>query len=479
MQAVKKILLNKYFIFIVAFTIMFIYLLPLSDLTGGTSDAAESINVIKTFFATNKYHSYVMYKGIYAFLPGVLCYNIANCLNISWLLLMKIFHSLGFAYISTIGMPYLIEHLFNKKSTIIQKYIFILLFFIMEFENFVYISVDFCSAALLILCINSIIKIISEKETKLKRIIITGLLLGICTCLSGQFLPSAVVLIIYFLYLIIKKNIYNKKTIIVLFLFLFIFSLLITKGIDKLYEAKVITPYRESGNWLPTGSEWISSGFTANMLIVNYPRMLPDNLGLGLIQKENIDYDRAYRGEAIFHSKRDMISMILKYPALFCIRWTERLYLGLINDNSNYVVKPRPGSLLLNIIFMTTVVYAFWLECKNKFKKISNIFSFDMLIIISFILSALVPSIGHVENRYYLAMRTLILGVFCLSPYLPRVVNSIRDFFKKYKNETILNYKINYNVVTYFIFVVLSVLIYAALYQNFEPNTFFMYNIFK
>ena len=118
----KMIFSNRIFIFIFAFTIMFLLLLGYKDLYGGSGDANQTWNVVTTFFKKHRTYSYVMYKGIYAFIPGVISYNLGVFFNINQFLFLKIINSLGFAYISTVGIPNLVKKLLNKKEIEIYKY---------------------------------------------------------------------------------------------------------------------------------------------------------------------------------------------------------------------------------------------------------------------------------------------------------------------------------------------------------------------
>lgn len=486
MGKLKKIITNKYFIFFVAFASMMAIIWNQKDLLCGSGDAHETWKVIKTFFDEEKYISYVMYKGVYAFLPGLICYHLSDLFGVDSWLFMKIFHAVGFAYITAVGMPFLIHGLFKKEIKSWQKYLFILIMLILEYNIFIFLSVDFMSLSLLILCMNSIIKLENKKILKYYDYIAPGLLLGTCTCLSGQFTPSALLLIGYALYVIVKKN--NKKLkkikdikiskVLIISLLIFLSSLLATKGIDKIYVNKVVTPARERGEWLPNGSEWVMVGFTSNMLRINYPRDLPDNLGGIIIEKEGLDREQIAMGN-VFYGYKGMGETILKYPVLFISRWTQRLLLGLLNDPFNYY----PGKLIIPpiicLITMATFIYMFLLILKGMFKQVKDIFSFEFFVFLAFLFSALVPSIGHVENRYYFAIRTFIIGMVVLSPFLKNMVLGIIDFFKKFSFKKLKNYKINYNLVVGIMFVIVYILLYIAVYQSAGVDNSIYYTLFR
>lgn len=474
MEKIKKIITNKYFIFFFAFVIMFICLLPLKDLFLGSMDSEETWGVVKTFFADDKYASYVMYKGLYAFVPGVICYYGGNLLNINPILLMKIFHSLSFAYIATIGLPYIIEYFFKKKILIWQRYLFILVILLLEYNLFAFISVDFISLAILLLCVNAIIKIKVNEKTTIPHYLYLGLILGILGCLSGQYSISALLLMLYSFYLIIKNNKKNLKKCITI-LIIFLLGFIVTKGLNKLYVLLVVDVLRESGAWIPTGMDWFHTGFTASMGIINSPYLLPDNLGISMITNEGLDLGVVNGGGTLFSTIPEMFNIIIHYPIIFISRWSERLYLGIVNDPYNYFPCYPFFSTFMTLALMGTMIYASLLEFKDKVKTIKDIFTYKILIVITFIFPALVPSMmGHAENRYYFGIRSLIIAVFCMSPFLPNVIGKL----KKLNFKQIKNWKINYSFIFYLIFVSFIILLYIALYQSAGPNTDFTYEIF-
>ena len=111
MKRVKTVLNSKCFMFIMATIISFCFIYQYDLLQG--LDANETWKVIGSFFSNEKYYSYVMYKGLYAFIPGIISYYVGNLLGISTFLILKMMHALSFAYLTTIGIPFLIKNIFN------------------------------------------------------------------------------------------------------------------------------------------------------------------------------------------------------------------------------------------------------------------------------------------------------------------------------------------------------------------------------
>lgn len=56
-----------------------------------------------------------MYKGLYAFVPGIISYYVGELFGISTFLILKMMHALSFAYLATIGVPFLIKNYLIMK----------------------------------------------------------------------------------------------------------------------------------------------------------------------------------------------------------------------------------------------------------------------------------------------------------------------------------------------------------------------------
>ena len=113
MKRVKTVLNSKCFMFIMATIISFCFIYQYDLLQG--LDANETWKVIGSFFSNEKYYSYVMYKGLYAFIPGIISYYVGNLLGISTFLILKMMHALSFAYLTTVGIPFLIKNIFLRN----------------------------------------------------------------------------------------------------------------------------------------------------------------------------------------------------------------------------------------------------------------------------------------------------------------------------------------------------------------------------
>lgn len=464
LEVIKKVISSKVFVFFLTTLIMFLMTYSV-DLFSVSDDAQETWKVAETFFSEDKYYSYVMYKGVYAFLPCVLDIFISGILNIPQVLIFKLFNALCFGYVAAYGIPNLIGYIHkNGEISLLQRYLLVALLIFFESNIIFIVSVDMMSCAMFFALCNSAMKIVKSEEKKIVSFVWFGIWFGLNMCLSGQFgissLIVALALIINTVYVHFKKNGFKqiKKCVPLACSLLIIFACyFIAKLPNQIYMATVVDPARAAGEWIPTGGDWIINGLSQNLLHITYPSQVPDNLSMGFLNAEQLEQVKA--GGAIL-SYGDYINLILHHPIRFLVRWSERLFLGIMNDPQNLIAKTvRYPSVM--IVSMAVIVYSLYDRFKARFVKYKDIISVDMAIYLGLLFSALVPSFGHVENRYFFTARCFIYGVFAVSPYLNETVNTIKQ---KIKGKTFE--PISWRFWGGAVFILLSLIIYYALYQS-------------
>lgn len=464
LNLLKQIISSKVFIFFVAVIAMFLVTYP-QDLLLKSLDAEETWKVAETFFSEDKYYSYVMYKGVYAFLPCVLDVFLAGLLNIPQKIIFKLFNALCFGYVAAYGIPDLVNHIHkNEKTSVLQRYLLVALLLFFEKDiNFI-VSVDMMSCALFFALCNSAMNVAKSTDGKITRFIPFGIWFGLNMCLSGQFAISTVIvagaLIINTIYKHFKKHGFKdikKHGALVLSLFVIFVCYYIAKLPNQIYMNTVVEPARAAGEWIPTGEAWIINGLSQNLLYITWPSQIPDNLSMGFLTEEQLA--RVQAGGIVFNYG-EYIKLVLQHPIRFLVRWSERLFLGIMNDPQNLIGKTVKYPSIM-IISMAAIVYSLYDRFKARFKNYKDIISMDMAVYLGLLFSALVPSFGHVENRYFFAARCFIFGVFAISPYLNQTVDSIKN---KIKNKTLE--PVSWRFWGCAVFILLSLIIYYALYQS-------------
>ena len=473
-KKLSDILSSRGFIFAIAAISMLILTFNI-DLISSSQDAIETWKVSKTFFSDDKYYSYVMYKGLYAFVPCIIDYFVTTAIGIPNLILFKIFNALSFGYVATIGMPFLVNSIHgNKNNTVWQRYLFVAVLLLFERSINYNISVDMMSCALFVLLCNSVIKVSSEDKPRWSNLFCVGLLFGLNMCLSGQFSISTVIVIGAFIIGLAYKHFkinripqIKKHGALMASIILVFVGFIIARMPNQLYLDLVVWPAKAAGEWIPTGEEWIINGLSANLLIINFPECVPDYLGLKLLTEEQIAKINA--GGSVF-TYSDYFKLVLKEPVLFLMRWSERLFLGMFNDPENSrefitenAVRFNAKALLedAHIISMAVIIYGFYDRFKARFKKYKDFISLEMAIYIGFLFSALVPSFGHVENRYFFTARCLVYGVFIMSPFFSDGFVSLKQKIKNKDLDTV-----SYRFWGCLLFVLMSLIIYYAIYQS-------------
>ena len=460
------IISSNYFIFVVATAVMLAFTMNI-DLTSYSGDAQETWLVAKSFFSGKRYYSYTMYKGVYAFIPSVIDYNLSVFLHIPEMLFLKVTNALSFAYVAVFGIPNLIKALFKlEKVAAVKRYLVVALMVIFERNIIYYISVDMMSCMLFVLLCTAALKATQNTEKLVKNSIIVGVLFGLNCCFSGQFLISAVIVMIAFiikLFVMLKKqeNIAAKKRYLNFLMSVGIVAAayIIARLPNDIYMNLIVYPAKAKGEWIPSGHDWIINGLSANIKIINYPRCLPDKLSMSLLSEEQLSM--IDNGHLLF-TIPSYFKLILRNPIVFILRWSERLFLGVYNDPHNYIYDIAI-SVTGHICVMAILVFSFYDTLKMIFKKYSDIISLEFAVYIAFLFSALVPTFGHVENRYYFTMRCLIYGTFACTPFLDNAFSSVKSKFKNRKGEGV---KVGYKLYSCILFCLLSLIIYMALYQS-------------
>ena len=245
-----RLLDNKISLFVFAFLLMASYLFPAKDLITGSMDASETWKVVTTFFSHDPYSSYVMYKGFLAFIPNIALYELAIFFDVDLFFFVKIFNCISFAYITTIGIPYFFAYIFGNKIKYYKIYILTLILYFGIRPNFSFISVDFPSIVLMMLTMNSAIKIkISEKKLPIFYYIYAGIIFSMGLLLSGQYIP-AVIFTLAFLFFsevipVIRQKKINFRSFVILACFILGFFVINVSN-NYFIETRV-QPVREAG----------------------------------------------------------------------------------------------------------------------------------------------------------------------------------------------------------------------------------------
>jgi len=459
----------KYWLFFTAFILMAVYLKQSGPMNNVSGDAASIWETIKSIPSGNIVPSYVLYKGFASVYPYVWFYQLSGFFGVGEFFFVKLFHSALFAYVSAIGFPYIAERLLHIKTPKWRSAIFILLVFWLWEPNcaFSQLMVDLPSLTYFILLVNSTLKIADcdNKKTFL-RYVYTGLLIGLNTCLSGQYSAAAVCVFIYIIIKMFPKNVFSKKSQIVrtiLLVFLVIAGIIVMRSCNHYFEVTVTDSLRAAGAWIPKGEVWLSIGFMR--LLGLYNTMIPDYRGLSIVKDLYKDqYELVYQsmiGGSFPLTIGQYFNLVFQYPIDFLMRYINRFFLAL---------SPDGGSLnVLRLFPAYTSLYLVFISVKTRCKTIKQFFSPEILLILGFICSLAAVILLSVEQRYAMQIQGLIFVVAISDDTLWHGLNKFKSWicqcFKEKSIRSLSQKPFPYVFCFYLLFILFCFAHIASMYE--------------
>ncbi len=478
--SILRFFLHPYYIsFIVAFFIMANYILPHPDLIRVSSDAQSIWQTIITFHNETITSSYVLYKGFLSVYPYVWLYDLSMLMGLDMFFFIKIYHCLLFAYAAGIGMPYIISKLLSIQLKSYRNIFFvIILFFLFEFTGvFKALMVDLPSWAFFVMAVSSVLKI--EElifNTPKWFFLFSGLVVGLCLCMSGQFFLAAFLLIL-FIVILLLSNIREskKKGAALLMLFMLFVGVAIPKAYDIYFEKNIVQPMRERGDWLPTGSEWLMNGMTRflpHYKSFSFPS-IPSNRGEAIIkQQEGENFTEKYefiKAGVDSYTVQEYFQLIKRNPFDFIMIWGTKMFLAISFDN---------GTARFSHLFVSySSLFLCFFLIYRRFKTLRDVFKLKSLIPLSFIVSIAAPVFLQIEMRYAISLQGFIIGLALLDDFIwlqiKKNIEIIKQSFKTnqfgFFNITV----IPYTLIFYLIFIIFCFLLYGSLLEisGSEPDS--------
>lgn len=466
---------NVLLTFIFVFLMVFLWLLPQKNLLGGLGDSVSIWQSIVSYYSNKPTSSYVMYKGFISVFPYVWLYQLAKILKTDIFLFIKIFYSVSFSYIVTIGIPLIFKFLFNKNKIKIWR-IVILSFstFLLWKFNYVLnqIVIDLPNLTILVVSICYAITL-KQKKTTIINYLFYGFFLGLLLCGSGQYQLSFYLLILF----TFINNWYffnkNKKKIII-YLFLLIIGIVSALSCDYYFYKHSVEPAKKNGEWIPSKQDWFRASLSGrNMLLLKYANgpTINNNNGRTILNSINKNFENQIESGEEPYSPQYFLKIVVSHPVDFITQWMNKLFLAISLDNGNRSV--------IHLIYFYSLIYVFIQIIFSKIKKISDILKPKALIILSFVLPSITAILFHVEMRYFLSLQILIFSVTILSDdlwkYIKTFTISTKKLFLKNKRKKI-NIKINYKFITYILFIIVCLSWYASLYEIVGVNLDILFN---
>jgi hypothetical protein len=414
--------LRRHWLFLIAFAGMAVFLLLSGPMNTWSSDAASIWHTIKSFYSGDIVSSYVLYKGFASVYPYVWLYQLSLLLGVGEFVFIKLYHCLLFAYVSTVGFPYLVENLLHIKAKTWRKAVLMVVLFWLWKNNRALdqLMVDLPSLAFFLLLVNSALKI--EKlggKRSWGRYIYTGLLLGLNMCISGQYTLPAVFILLFIAIRTVPRKVLREKALRYGALLCIVILLAGMSGVlmmNRTFEETVTNPLREKGEWIPTGQHWVEIGFMRLLGVMrsNPGICLPDMRGLNIAKHLYRDqFDVMYEamaGGRVPMTIGQYFMLVAKYPLDFLTRYANRLFLAL-----------SPAGELLrfsNLFVGYTLLYIPFLIFKKRCTSVRRFFSAKMLIVLSFLLAIAPLVVLNIEMRCVMQLQGLIYSLALLDDTL-------------------------------------------------------------
>lgn len=470
-KIVNSIKKNYPFFFI--FGMIFCVLLPLKDMCSASADAEEIWKAIKTYGQEDMYGTYVLYKGMLSVYPYLWLYRLSIIFRVDEWFFIKIFYATAFSYITTIGLPQIVEGFLKTEVKNYRKVVLgiVCFYFWIDTGALSQMMVDIPSFMYFLFLINSAIALYKNEKNTIIKYLWCGFWLGINLCSSGQYTMPAICIGIFVVLSEIKKNSYNLKCILkssketFVRTAFFILPIIGTKFGNAYFIDSIVEKLRLQGAWIPSASDWLAVGLTRFMHSYRYG-------GVRLSTNRNAAIFADYLGTETFGEMYEMIlgggwsisileylKIFLKHPVDFILCYLDKFFIMLSPDKGGFNFIPL--FIFYTLLFITLYIMV------TKCKKIRDYFSMNFWIVFAFLWSVVPIMIMTVEMRCVLQLQGLVLAIAIGSDFIWGKAKEIFvDFRKTGIKNSILELDVKASFIVYIIFIIFCFMHIASLYNN-------------
>ncbi len=450
-----NLLLTRFFPFVFAFLLCFIFLLRIDNMIDLSMDASDIWMTVKSYYKEDTYASYVLYKGIFSVYPYVWLYQFTLLLGVGEFFFIKVFHSLLFAYIVGVGFPYIFEFILGRKIPTWKKIIYIVIIFWLQINNLAYIQIviDLPYLFWFTLMIHSYLKLKSQSSKhKILIYMLLGAAIGCCTCFTGQYKFSAILILILVGYDLIKQL---RKSDLYRWIGSIFIIVVMVGGVvmaEHAFQTRVVDGFRQEGAWIPTADDWVQ-----NFLRQEKPKSAAVYLKGGQIidyqitaihANEEPEYEGLLGTMEIF---AEYIRVGLKHPAELVISYANKFFLAFLCGNTcNFFYIFAHYSLLFIGIWT--------IKCRKCLNKQ------NLGIFISILVSILVPCVTHMESRYAMALQNFVYGFAILDSRLISEIKIgiLRLKRKNQKDKLLVNQWTGWTTFLYLCFIIMCMMLVSS-----------------
>lgn len=440
--------LVKPFLFVAMFTIFLIWILPQKTMVDASGDAADIWKTITSFYSGDIYPSYVLYKGFLSVFPYVWLYRLATFFGVGDFSFIMVYHALLFSYVAAIGIPNIIENLFNYKPKIWQRIALIAFLFLTWIPTGALdqMMVDLPSCAFFVLAMNASFRV--AKAENWRRYLwcgVAGLIAGLCSNISGQYSLAALCLLVYIAVKLFKQCSWKQKKLVLSVcgaLAIFVAAMILPKFANMIFNRVIVAPMVADGYYLIPADMWMQRGlifmqdkgryFTG---AVNTPRgyaILEDYYGKELAAEL---FQKACEGGFVW-SIPTYFSVMIHYPFETIAQYFDRGFLTLTTDQGS-------NSLPFMILGYSLLYMAMYTAVK-RIKGVKDFFCAELWIILAACASIIPLAVLTVEMRCCIFFQGFVMGIGLAGPAIPEAFGGARDTFMKLRSKELTVSKLNF-----------------------------------
>lgn len=426
---------QKTVLFILTFVAMLIWLLQKESMILASYDAQDIWKTITTFDTENVYLSYVLYKGALAVYPYVWLYRLSRFFRINEFFFVMVYHALLYAYITILGIPFLIEHLTRYTPRLWQRVVIpIVLFYYWEKSNVLdNLMVDLPSCAIFFI---SVICVLQMRERQGLRKYAAAFQVGIfCNMginISGQYSISMILVLLYALCCLIprKRTPGSSMQISVCCILIIILGYaLMSEGLIR-FDEKIDRIVQEQNAYIAPGSEWLGRGLIymsdksrlfPDIYCARGDWILADIYGSTEVAEE---YQRIAEMGAYVWSVAEYLANVIRYPVDYIMCFFDRFMVSLSIDRS-----------ILALVSSYALLYLAIYTLVRMTEKLKTVFQKDTLLPLAAIMSVAPNMVLTVEMRNVISMQALVYGVAILGPMIPTCFRSVVDRLHQLRKE--------------------------------------------
>lgn len=390
-----------------------------------SGDAASIWESIKGIADGTPVASYVLYKGMMSCYPYVWLYQLSQWLELPSFFFVKLYHGILFAYITAVGVPYVIEHFFQRRPKMWQVLLFSFVSFTLWKPTYALdqLMVDLPCCAFFLLAIHIGIRLEETHKGYIATVFFAGILCGLNTTASGQYsLAMLCVLFFDLMQIIIKRNGNFPKKRRFCYVFVLLTGFAIPYCLNAVFVAKVVEPLIKGGVWIPDGDYWMRRGLLyllPNM--ENYPfrynmrgyAILESIYGSAEAAEAALtaaSYAAASYTAGVGWTVQEWFTAFARYPLDFLILILDKAFMCVTTDARN-------GDLH-HLIIGYTLLYIALFQILRYTPTIRGIFQRKTLLVMAGLLTILPLVVLSVEVRCAISLQGLMFGAALMGPAL-------------------------------------------------------------